>query len=140
MPQGCAAPLVQRRTVDGATFIKRAKALFVHVQLFHQRFNHIGAVVWTPGSLGNHLQSGIFKFFSFSNPPVICFPALCRSKADLVVFHPFGKIRQRIIYPVNFCMGVIQTMTNSKVPVPVSMNRQSKPLSGMENSAFPALL
>ena len=40
---------------------QKRKALFVHVQLFHQRFNHIGAVVWTPGSLGNHLQSGIFN-------------------------------------------------------------------------------
>ena len=67
MPLGCAAPLVQRRTVDGATFIKKRKALFVHVQLFHQRFNHIGAVVWTPGSLGNHLQSGIFNFFIFKS-------------------------------------------------------------------------
>ena len=44
---------------------QKRKALFVHVQLFHQRFNHIGAVVWTPGSLGNHLQSGIFIFFHF---------------------------------------------------------------------------
>ena len=49
----------------GRNVHQKRKALFVHVQLFHQRFNHIGAVVWTPGSLGNHLQSGIFNFFHF---------------------------------------------------------------------------
>ena len=31
------------------------KALFVHVQFFHQRLNHVGAVVRAPGTFGNHL-------------------------------------------------------------------------------------
>ena len=40
----------------------------------------------------------------------------------------FGSVRTieengKILFCVNFCMGVIQTMTNSKVPVPVSIEQ-----------------
>ena len=81
-----------------------------------------------PDMVKSLMKKRYFQFFSFSNPPVICFPALCRGKADLVVFHPFGKVRQRIIYPVNFCMGVIQTMANSKgrVDAPLTVVRPSQ--------------
>jgi hypothetical protein len=34
---------------------QKRKSFLVHIQLFHQGLNHVGAIIRAPGSFGNHL-------------------------------------------------------------------------------------